>query len=102
MSKPPKKVKIGPHLYKVILVPEGMLEAAGADGLCTPRHNKIALDEEQPHTAMADSLLHELIHGLLAGTKMEEDDEERLCRLLAPGFLGVLRDNPDLVTFLLK
>ena len=100
MPHPPKKVRVGPHIYRIRLVPDGILEGAGSDGTCQPRHLTIGLDANQPATAMADTLLHELTHALLATVKLDDDVEEAVALALAPGLLALLRDNPPLVAYL--
>lgn len=99
-SRVPAKIRVGPHTYRVVQVPHGILEGAGSDGTCNPRHLTIGLDDNQPRSQKADTLLHELIHALLATVKLDEDTEEQICLALAPGLLALLRDNPNLVTYL--
>lgn len=95
--KPPKHVDVGPHRYKVVIVPHGVLEGVGAGGSCQPRHNVIALDGEVPRSQLADTLLHELAHAMLATTDLDDAEEERVARILGPALLDLLRSNPHLV-----
>lgn len=98
---PPENVRVGPHTYRVVVVPDGILEGSGSDGTCNPRHLVIALDQGQPATQMADTLLHELCHAMLATVKTDDDTEEAVCLALAPALLGLLRDNPVLMAWLI-
>lgn len=93
----PDHVVIGPHRYTVELIPDGILEGAGADGICQPRRNIIALDAGQPPTQLLDSLMHEATHGLLAVVPLEDAVEEALALALGPGFVLFVRDNPELI-----
>jgi hypothetical protein len=99
--KPPKRIRVGPHDYGVVITAPGVLEDAGADGTCVPRRLRIALDGGQPHSQMADALLHEISHGLLERVKLEDDVEEAVCLVLGPGLLELLVDNPRLVKWLI-
>lgn len=93
----PDDVVIGPHRYAVTLIPDGILEGAGADGTCSPRRNVIALDGGQPDSQLADTLLHEVVHALLATVKLDDDVEEGLALVLGPGLLSFIADNPALI-----
>lgn len=63
----------------------------------------IYLNTKQSAGQLRESMLHELLHAILsyAPQPLTYDDEERLCRSLSPWLLMTLRDNPDLVKFLL-
>jgi hypothetical protein len=98
--KLPRQVTVGPHRFKVTLVPDGILEGAGADGTCVPRHLTIALDANQPRSQKADTLCHELTHALLATVKLDDDVEEAICLAFGPALLALVRDNPDLMEWL--
>lgn len=98
--KPPQSVKVGPHRYKVVVVPDGLLENAGADGLCIPRRLTIALDGGQPPSQMADALCHELTHVLLDAVRIDDDLEESIALMFGPTLLALIRDNPTLVSYL--
>jgi hypothetical protein len=98
--KPPKTIRIGPHEYRVRLVPDSILEGAGADGTCQPRRLVIALDGMQPPTQLADTLCHEIGHALLSTVKVEEELEESICLSLGPALFALVRDNPALVDWI--
>jgi hypothetical protein len=98
--KPPRRVQVGPHCYKVTLIPDGILEGAGSDGTCAPRHLSIGLDGSQPPSSLADTLCHELTHALLATVKLEDDVEESVCLALGPGLFALVRDNPEWVDWM--
>lgn len=98
-TKPPKHVDVGPHRYKVKVDRTGALGDAGRSGQCSPSRLTITLDDGQAGTQLADSLLHELTHALLQAADLDEEVEERVCSILGPGLLGLLRSNPDLVAY---
>lgn len=94
--KPPRRVQVGPHSYRIALL-DAALPDAGCDGICSKDRLQIALYAEQGATKVADTLLHELGHAVLATVKLEEDIEEAVCLALGPGLLQLIRDNPRLV-----
>ena len=102
MTVVPRALDIGPHRYRVALVPDGVLDDAGRYGHASIERLVIALDDSQPPTQMADTLLHETVHALLASVGLEDEIEERVCLALGPGLLGLFNDNPDLVAFLMS
>ena len=102
MTVVPRALDIGPHRYRVALVPDGVLSDAGRVGQCSPERLVIALCEGQAPTQLADSLIHEGIHAILRTMDLEKEVEESICLTVAPGFLAMLHDNPDLVAFLMS
>lgn len=93
----PKRVRVGPHSYRVEEIPDGVLEGAGACATCTPTRLVIALDGGQPPSQMADSLLHEIGHAILDAVRLEDDVEESICLALGPALLDLIRRNPKLI-----
>lgn len=101
--KPPKHLKIGPHYYKVINDKTGIAaDVALVRGSCHTERLTIALDANLPHTVKAQTLLHEVIHACLEGIVLDKDVDEAVCQALDQTLLSALRDNPELVTFLVK
>lgn len=94
----PGSVTVGPHEYRVVMVPDGVLADASQAGHCSPFRLVIAIDEGQEPSQVADTLLHELVHAMLATLDLG-DDEERVALALGPALLSLLRDNPGLVGF---
>ena len=100
--KLPSTVAIGQSTYAITEgAPKGYL------GRTHKRKQVIQIEPTQGAGSRRDTLLHESLHALLhesGGTKLldvDDDAEERLIRLLSPWLLMLLRDNPDLVAFLL-
>ena len=112
--RPPKRLRIGPYLYRVVCGGERW-EKIRADqeskdlyGIHLPHDLVIGLDPTQDPGVLRTTLLHELLHACfnlsnepfrrvsLKGMEMEE----YIIGHLETTLLSVLRDNPDLVAFL--
>lgn len=98
----PDEVRVGPAIYRVRLKkPLPML-----CGQTVHEKNLIRLSANQAPPSMRDTLLHEVLHGVFwtggLGSVFDigKDEEEKLVRALTPWVLGLIRDNPELVTFL--
>lgn len=103
--KPPRRIRIGPHTYKVTVNEGPRLRGEGRRGDCNPDQCRVAIDPDLPHTMAADSLLHELTHcawsqSALRGSDALDDHEEAIVQALAPLLLALLRSNPKLVAYL--
>lgn len=103
----PTSVRIGPHAYTVRTDHDTgkLLHDEGSRGDSRPAVHLIRLDVDRPHTAIAETLLHEVLHCAWDQTSMRtsanlNDHEEAIITALAPLLLGALRDNPDLVEYL--
>lgn len=96
----PRTVRVGPHRYKIVVVPDGALDSAGQVGHCNSERLVIALSGDQEPSQLADTLLHELGHALLRTLQLSDEDNERVCLVLGPGLLGLVRDNPRLIAWL--
>ena len=97
--KPPKRVQVGPHSYRVSLI-DAALPDAGCDGICSKARLSISVYSEQGSTKLGDTLCHELTHAMLAQVKLEDDVEESICLALGPALLALVRDNPKLIEWL--
>lgn len=102
MKPPPATVKVGPHEFRVVVVPDDVLINVGKAGSCDAQGGVIAIDGRQTKSQLADTLLHELTHAMLDVLDFEAADEERICLALGPGLLALLRDNPALVKWLTR
>lgn len=96
----PTTITVGPHTYKVVIVPGGILGDAGNAGHCAHHSLTIAIDDAQAPSQVADTLLHELVHAMLVTVDLG-DDEERVALILGPALLLLLRSNPDLVNYIM-
>lgn len=96
----PDEIKVGFRSYRVFLHAE---ELAGPDGPAVGqcRHNasEIHVATSQPPREIANTLLHEIMHGIWDVYTLGEtvkNDEESIVNCLTNGLCGVIRDNPGL------
>lgn len=101
----PKSVKVGAHAYSIVA---DIHDEEDKHGQTLHVPQVIRVRPAQGASALRDTVLHEVLHaicgaaGSLYVMGVEGDDEERLIRFLTPWILGVLRDNPRLVAYLLE
>ncbi len=93
----PAAVKIGPHTYTVI-----RSYRKGANGYCDMDGLKLAVQPRLRRTKAQEVLLHEIMHALthptLCGGGQFTDEE--FVTGVTPLLLQVLKDNPDLISYL--
>lgn len=98
--KLPKKIRIGPSYYSVIVEPlEGNL------GLCYGDKGIIKIHDELTGEKKAATVLHEIIHGIIYEGNVEglsEKMEERVVRAIESGLCGFAKDNQKLFIELVK
>ena len=100
--KPPPRIHIGPHTHAVEYDPD--LYTSGEFGKRDGNRARITLCPGQSPTILRDTLLHEVLHGVLDVTgiahELGDEKEERYVRRLTPALLDLLRRNPRLVALL--
>jgi hypothetical protein len=108
--KPPKTIKVGSRIYKVSArrrdlhrtQSEIQQSVLGA----TMNHRlKIHLDKKAAAGVVQETLLHEVLHAVTEFTGLDDnlgESEEDFVNRLSPVLLQVLRDNPELVEYLLS
>ena len=89
----PTHIKVGPFDFAVLPISQDLgrrlREDGDFDGDC------IHVTKGQRGPALADTVLHELLHAVFATFCLkDEDDEERIVSAMATGIVGILRDNP--------
>lgn len=108
---PPDKVKVGPHVYRIVrdraaIDRAGQAMSATLLGHCDRQALEIAVAPDLAGTVTAETVVHELLHAITDLTGLEDrlGDalEEEVVRALSPRLLELLRDNPDLVAYLVK
>lgn len=83
------------------------LDNAEADGLTSGQQSRIILRDDIQSDLQREVILHEVLHAIFYATGVEltqvdmDHVEERAVATLAGGLVSVLRENPDLVAFLL-
>ena len=109
IPNPPDSFVLGPHHYRISTDANEfnavqVAERTGLAGRHDPTSLTIHIEPVMVHDMRCSTLLHELIHGILyhggITSELEKETEERICDSIAVLLLGVLRDNPDLVTYL--
>lgn len=100
--KLPKRLKIG---FRDFLVQTRTTQEMSEDralGLCMVDRAVIFVDEALDPQQKAETLLHETLHAVWHVMCLPPKlDEEKAVTGLPKGLAGVLRDNPELVKFLL-
>ena len=109
--KLPESVVVCGHPYEVKVVddPEEALHRAGDPdcvGVSDHMRSRIKIRaNEQSESQTRDTLLHEVLHAIVAMTSSEKayakEDAEQAIAVLGTHLLDTMRRNPDLVTFLL-
>lgn len=105
--QPPRHITLGPHRFTVDSTDETgtLLHDEGARGDSRPDQLLIRIDTRRPHTAVAETLLHEALHCAwqLTPLRTTHDDagEEAVVTALAPLLLELLQRNPKLLRYLL-
>lgn len=116
----PRNIKIGPHRYKVLLKKHEDIRLNSPStvkamsnigqhfltyGLTDPNRMEICINKDLKLSMRQETLLHEVIHGILTetegGVKLSTSEEEHLVQCLGFNLLQVLKDNPKFVEYLL-
>jgi hypothetical protein len=70
-------------------------------GLCATDDLTIQLEENQPPSLLRETVLHEIIHAIASQFGLgEENTEEQWANAIGVGLLQVLRQNPQLSSWL--
>ena len=94
--EPPKQIKILNLTYEIRWVDRQIEAATDSHGFCDVSEQLIVVNGDQKPEAVADTLLHEIMHALFDALALAgEQTEERLVRLLSTGLCTVLQDNPN-------
>lgn len=108
MNKPPEFVQIGPFRYVVSMDETAALKCAHESnsnwvfGAVRHKDLEIVLAPDQAKGQLRDTLLHEVLHGIIYVTGGITEGEEKIVKQLTATLLDTLRRNPDLVWFLLS
>ena len=94
----PKKVKIGPHIYKIKYVKD-LNHDHDIVGQSLHLRGTIKIDPDQSISQQEDTFIHEILHAIDEQTKFTESDRsesEKTIQRLSPLFLSIIKDNPDI------
>ena len=95
----PAHIKVGPFDVAVVEIAADVASRLREDGDFDGDTIHVAAGQHGP--ALADTVLHELLHAIFQTFALkDDDDEERIVSALATGIIGVLRDNPNFATWL--
>ena len=93
----PNSIKIGYYTYTI----KKSRNIVNAIGFIDTDHLTIEIAPNYPEQITKETLLHECLHGLLAGTFLVDDDtEEKLVDTLSTKLMGLFTDNPYLLEYL--
>lgn len=101
-SELPESIRIGPYDYSVRPMDRIEQLETGAMGMCDEEFNVISLAEDSQPIHKAETLIHEILHGLWGAADLPNEgevDEERIVTALAKGILQVARDNPAVLAY---
>ena len=95
----PTHIKVGPFDFAVRPISRELGLRLREDGDFDGESIHVTKGQRGP--ALADTVMHELLHDIFKTFALkDEDDEERIVSALATGLVGVLRDNPNFATWL--
>lgn len=97
--KPPKKVKVAAHTYRIA---RSKKKTEGDEGRCQFTETSIYIMPRLPLAKEQEVLLHELLHACAYPGIGDEDAplEEKFVTIVAPVLLQVIQENPELIEFL--
>lgn len=108
MVKLPRKVKVGAITVDVSMMPKPTTVEGSELGLYTSYTGEITINPCVTKAQVGSVLLHEIfhaildIHGIAHALDLDHRREEVAVRLLEPAVLSLIRDNPELIRWLMK
>lgn len=100
----PERIKIGGHWWSVKSGGDEdiRLKDENTYGETDERNFAISIDSRRPGERQAESLLHEVLHAVECTWLTPKDRSmESVVKANTAGLLQVLRDNPEVVTFIM-
>lgn len=99
----PSRVKIGPLTYAIEYMPLSKAAKRSLNGECDNQNLKIQVFETLPPNLSAEIMLHEILHACYHSADLCDDDkEEKIVTTMARQLAGVMKDNPDMVAWLME
>ena len=101
-SELPESIKIGYRNYKLEAWKQTVATANEASGQLFITAGVLGYNQEEKGVSHANTILHEIMHGIIYQWNMELDDkvEETVVSGLANGLTTVFVDNPELLGYL--
>ena len=101
-SELPESIKIGYRNYKLEAWKQTVATANEASGQFFITAGVLGYNQEEKGVSHANTILHEIMHGIIYQWNMELDDkvEETVVSGLANGLTTVFVDNPELLGYL--
>lgn len=106
----PSIIKVGPYYYTVVASKVAISEVRhiahdNRTGETDFDNQRITVDPALALDTFAETLLHEVMHAIQNTVGIDPKDKVMAHEMIyrtGPTLLGVLRDNPDLVAFLMR
>ena len=99
----PNSIKIGYAHYTFDFWPETFASTEDAQGEFFSIAQKIGLKEQSINSiAGVNTLLHEILHGIIYQYGLDSNEEEKIVTTLSNGLTTVFVDNPWLVDYIKK
>ena len=99
-----KEIKIGYRNYKIKNLDSIVSKCNEINGQFLASDGVIALSSEEDSISHTNTLIHEILHGIVYqwGIDIDEKEEEKICNTIENGLTTVLVDNPWLLTYIQK
>ena len=101
----PSRVRIHGLWYPVVSVvgkkDRHLSKHGRAWGCLVNRTRTIKIDKRAPLEMQQETLLHEIVHGIVSASGLDDVITEKRVLLLARSLYGVLMDNPELARWLI-
>lgn len=95
--RPPSRVKLLASDLDIVMVSNLTEGNHTAFGIYDDKTSTISVLDGCSKSATQDTIVHEIIHAILQAYEL---DSEKIVRVLTPGILSIIRENPDLVKYL--
>lgn len=105
LSSLPRRVKIGPHQYKIKIVKlvSGEKPEEGWAQIDTDACLLEICKDQKSSIAIAGSVLHKLLHGIWHENELGKTaTEESAVRTFERGFVALAQDNPELILWMVR
>ena len=102
----PKKLRVGICDYTIMEVPD-LKDEKGNELYGRHSQNRLTIEigslNPTPYITL-DTLIHEILHSIYNQYALREkgEPEERVVSVIATGMVSVLRDNPELVKYIME